>query len=172
MKKIYFSTLLLLLVLKGFSNPQNNNDSSSFYLKIALELKAAGRTADAESNFQKALRFDPADENVRIEYGSFLVDQHKFSPAIEQYNKVLAQNTTHPAALQKLIDVYFKLNNWNEVIRYGQKLDQNTSFKNLNYMIAKSYYETENYGQAEKYLVQQIKTTPNDAETIRLLGRV
>lgn len=172
MKQICLSILFLLLVLKGFSSPRDNSDSASYYLKMALQLKAAGRAADADENFQKAIRFNPADEKIRIEYGNFLADQRKYFPAAEQYDKVLTQNATNQDALEKLIDLNYKLNNWNGVIKYGQKLGQNTTVGNLNYMIGKSYYEVENYGQAQTYVEQQLKANPTDAEALRLLGKI
>ncbi len=55
---------------------------------------------------------------------------------------------------------------------YGNKLGDNGSIANLKFMLGKSYYELENYGQAEKLLSAEVSLKPTNVEAVSLLGRV
>ncbi len=159
-----------MVCLQGFSN--SSKDSVSFYLKQAQEFKDSRKIWDADKCFQKALQFDASDEQVRIAYGNYLVDQHKFFPAVEQYGKVLEKNINHPVAIQKMTDLSFTLRRWNDVIMYGTKLSTVNNASKVNYMMGKAHYENENYGQAEKFLAQEVSLNPKASEAVSLLGKV
>lgn len=161
-----------MAALTGFANTTASKDSAAFYLRKAQDLKQARKIWDADRCFQKAVQFDPADVNVRLEYGNYLVDQRKFFPAVEQYGKVLEKNMNHTVALQKLTEVSFTLRRWSDVIMYGNKLGANSNTAKLNYILGKSYYELENYGQAQKFLTLDVNANPTSVEAVSLLGKV
>jgi tetratricopeptide (TPR) repeat protein len=168
MKKIVFLSISSLITFSAFAFG-NSKDSASFYLKKAIILKDARKVWDAEKSFLKAIQFDPADANLRIEYGNHLIDQRKYFPAVEQFTKILEKNANHSIALQKLTDISYTLRRWNDVIKYASKLPANTP--KLNFMIGKSYYEIENYGLAEKFLTAEIATNTKNFDAVSLLGK-
>lgn len=172
MTKILIAAFSALISLSSFAHNNISKDSASFYLKKALDLKTARKIWDADKSFQKAIQFDPTDENLRIEYGNYLADQRKFVPAIEQYGKVLEKNVNSKLALQKLADVSFLLRRWSDVIMYGNKLGTNSGVAKMNYMLGKSYYEIENYGQAQKFLTLEVDANPTSVDAVSLLGKV
>ncbi|HEX8331698.1 MAG TPA: tetratricopeptide repeat protein [Segetibacter sp.] len=169
MKKFLFLSLSSLITLSAFST-EHSKDSASFYLTKAINLKDSRKVWDAEKSFLKAIQFDPADANLRVEYGNHLVEQRKYFPAFEQFSKILEKNTNHLVALQKLTEISFTLRRWNDVIKYSAKVPTGTP--KLNFMIGKSYYEIENYGQAEKFLTAEVAANPRSFDAVSLLGKV
>lgn len=170
MKKAFFAVFFIAYSVAGFSSI--SNDSASFYLNKAIELSKARKVWEADKSFQKAVQFDPSDFNTRIQYGNYLVEQRKYSFAVEQYAKVLELNINHLEALQKMTEVSFALHRWNDVVMYGNKLMQNGGSKEAKYMIGKSFYELENYGQSQKFLNETLAENPRKVEAVTLLGKV
>jgi tetratricopeptide (TPR) repeat protein len=172
MKKHLLLILTLTFTATAFANNNISKDSADFYLKKAQVLKETRKIWDADKSFQKAISFAPTDENVRIEYGNYLVEQRKYFAAVEQYAKILEKDLKNKNALQKLTEVSYTLHRWSDVVMYANKLGADTKIHKLNFMLGKSYYELENYGQAQKYLTMEVDSNPTSFEAVSLLGRV
>jgi tetratricopeptide (TPR) repeat protein len=170
MKKFTLSILLVGSSITGFCF--GNSDSSGFYVNKAIELSHNNKVWEADKTFQKAVSFNPSNNQVRIQYGSYLVEQRKFFPAVEQFAKVLETNINDVVALQKMTEVSFLLHRWNDVVMYGNKLIENGGGKDVKYAMGKSYYELENYGQAKKFLNQALAENPRQLQAVTLLGKV
>ncbi len=170
MKKVLFTTLFAGCTIAGFC--YNSSDSAAFYVKKAIELNKSRKVWEADKSFQKAVSFAPSDADVRIQYGDYLVEQRKFFPAVEQFAKVLEANINHPLALQRMTEVSFMLHRWKDVLMYGNKLANAGNATDLKYMMGKSYYELENYGQSQKFLNEALAENPRKLEAVTLLGKV
>lgn len=170
MKVLSLFTFFFTVATAAFSAV--DGDSATFYLKKAIELNQAHKAWEADKSFQKAVGFNPTSADIRIEYGNYLMDQRKYFPAVIQFAKVLESNITHQVALQKMTEINFSLHRWSEVILYGGKLANNGSVKDIKYMLGKSFYELENYGQAQRYLNAALAENPKKIEAVTLLGKV
>jgi tetratricopeptide (TPR) repeat protein len=174
MKKPFISlcTALSLFAATAFAN-NSNGDSSSFYLQRAKEFRDARKVWEAEKSYQKALSFNPDDESAHLELASYYCEQHKYFPAIEQYKSVLAKNPNQSQSLQKMTEIYFLMRRWEDVISYANKMLANRlTCDKLTYMLAKSYFEEEDYGKAKNYLLEDVSKPGADKESIELLGKV
>ena len=171
MKHFLFAALLTGSSLSAFSF-YNSTDSASFYFSKAKELSEAKKVWEADKSYQKAITFNPADDNIRLAYADYLVDNRKFFPAVEQVGKVLEKNLNNKVALQKMTDLSFQLRRWNDVILYGNKLTQTGGGEKVKFMLGKSYYEQENFGQAQKFLNDAFTENPKHTEAVTLLGKV
>jgi len=169
MKRFYIVAIIISSSFSAFSS--NNVDSASFYVTKAKELSKARKVWEADKTFQKAIQLGGGDE-ARLAYGDYLVEQRKFFNAVEQYGKVLESNINNDVALEKMTNVSFQLHRWNDVVMYGNKLLQTSNAKDVKYMIGKSYYELENYGQAQKYLTVALQENPTHLQSVTLLGKV
>lgn len=147
-------------------------DSATFYLGQARQLFTAKKYWEADKNFQKAITFNPANEEVRLAYADYLLEQRKHFAAVEQVSKILEKNLNHKAALSKMTELSFQLRRWNDVIIYGNKLMQNGSTDKLKFMMGKSYFEIENYGQSQKMLQAAVAENPANVAAVTLLGKV
>lgn len=163
-------TLTAIFVAAFLSGNCTNADSASFYLKKAMELNQSHKVWEADKNFQKAVEFNPTDFAARIEYGNYLLDQRKYFLATTQFIKILEKDINNTVALTKMTELNFQLSRWNDAIIYGSKLAE-TNAKGVKYMLGKSYYETENYGQAQRFLSQALIENPRDYKAVVLLGK-
>lgn len=170
MKKLFVAAAFLGFSVSGFSN--EIVDSASFYTTKAIELAKARKVWEADRNFQKALKFNPSSISTRLEYGNYLIEQRKSFAAVEQFGKVLESDINHVLALQKMTDLSFMLRRWNDVVMYGNKLLNKPGSRNIKYMLGKSFYELENYGQSQKYLREALSEEPTKLEVVTVLGKV
>lgn len=152
---------------------KNNSDSAGFYLSKAQESRNARKIWDAEKFYKKALEFNSNEEEIRLEFAQYYVEQRKYALALQQYNIIVEKNPQQKVAIVKQIELSFNMRKWADVIKFGEAAQvKNIVVEKLNYMIGKSYYEDENYGKARKFLTVQFKETPTHRETITLLGAV
>lgn len=173
------STLLLLvlscffLVVKAKADTLINVDSANFYLSKAKESKQARKVWDAEKFFQKAIEFDPNNESIKMEFANYYIEQRKYGLANQQYNIILQKNPSNVLATSKVIELSYNLKKWTDVIKNGEAaIAKNIKVEKVHFMVAKAYFEDENYGLARRYLTTQIGITPKDKATIELLGKV
>ena len=169
MKNIFLIVFFMANAALVFAS--GNVDSASYYLSKAKQLTQARKIWEADKNFQIALKFNSSDD-VRLAYGDYLLEQRKFFQAVDQYGKVLEGNINNLVALEKMVRVSYDLKRWNDVVIYGNKLLQSGTAKDLKYMIGKSYYELENYGQSQKYLTVSLQENPRHLPSVTLLGKV
>ncbi len=168
-----FSLLVLLTgtTLSSFAF-YTSVDSASFYFNKAKELSIARKVLEADKNFQKALVFNPASDDIRLAYADYLTNNRKLFPAVEQVGKVLEKNLNNTIALQKMTDLSFQLRRWNDVILYGNKLVQTGGGPKVLFMVGKSYFELENFGKAQRFLTDAFTEDPKHTESVTLLGKV
>lgn len=164
------------LLLSSFVNAAqsfSDGDSCTFYLQKAKESKEARKIWEAEKFFQKASGFGPENEAVKLEFANYYCEQRKYALASKLYVSVLEKAPAHAVAIQKMVDISFLLRKWDDVVAYADKATKNNvKVDKMYYIVGKSYYEQENYGQARTNLLLQVAQTPTDKETITLLGKV
>src|SRR5439155_26541064 len=76
-----------------------------------------------------------------------------------------------PIAVENLTNIFFWTRKWNEAILYASKMQQLKIGKTANYIIGRSHYEMENYGEAYQYLLAASKDEPANPEIPYLIGR-
>ncbi len=171
MKRFPLLLLAITSSLTGFSS-DINVDSANFYFKKAINFSSHQKVWEADKSFIKALKFNPENKEIRIEYGNYLVNQRKFFVAIEQFGKVLESDINDLTALQKMAEISLLLRRWNDVIIYSKKIYGQNKDGETAYMLAKSYYELENYGLAKQYLNETLLAEPTNITAVTLLGKV
>ena len=72
------------------------------------------------------------------------------------------------AVLRNLMTISFNMHKWDDAIQYAQKVSSNPSSA---YIIGRSQYELENYGEAVKQLTLAEKVDPRNAEIHYYLAR-
>ena len=169
----------LLFIFCSASNAKNtitysyNSDSAGFYLSKAQESRSARKIWDAEKYYKKALEFNSNEEEIRLDFALYYIEQRKYALALQQYSLIVAKNPNHVTAVTKQVELSFSMRKWVDVIKYGEEAQsKGIKIEKLNYMLGKSYYEDENYGKARKLLTEQFKETPTHRETVTLLGAV
>ena len=170
MKKIILLSSFVSIAFTGFCT--NNADSASFHVKQANELTQSHKFWDADKSYTKAVAFAPTNAQIRIEYGNFLMEQRKTNLAIVQFAKVLESDINNEVALQKMAEISFQFQRWSEAVAFGGRLVDKPNVKGIKYMLGKSYYEMENFGQAQRFLSAAVAENPKNIKAVTLLGKV
>ena len=71
----------------------------------------------------------------------------------------------------QLAELSLNLRQWADAVKYAQKLQQLKSEKPVSFVIAKSFYEQDNFGEALKYCERAFKEDPKRAEVPYIAGR-
>jgi len=160
------TTILICTLLVSFASAQT--DSAAYYHQKGLDEKKAGRYREAEKHFHKAIQLAPAKQESLIELGYVLIEQRRYREAREQFVKAEKQGSKDPAVIEQLANLSLNMRMWQDAIAYAQKMGK---AKGAHFIMAKSYYEMENYGEAIKYCELAFKDEPQRAEIPYIAAR-
>ncbi len=146
-------------------------DSADFYHQKGLEEKQARRFREAEKSFAKAVQFSPKKSESLVELGNSLVEQNRYLEAREQFLKAEPLDPNNLVVIDNLATLSYNTRKWADAVKYAQKAQQLKSTRQLQFIIAKSYYEQENYGESLKYCELAFKEEPRRAEIPYIAGR-
>jgi len=149
---------------------QSSDSAVYYYNRGEVEMQAR-RYREAEKNFNKSFQLDPKNLDNLIQLGNSLIEQRRYAEAREKYQKAEAIDPNNPQVIENLATLSFNARNWEEAIRYGQKMNQLKIGKGANFLIARSHYEMENYGEAVKYCQYAFKEDPKNAQIAYIAGR-
>ncbi|WP_207492891.1 tetratricopeptide repeat protein [Aridibaculum aurantiacum] len=164
-------SLLLVCCIFYSTTSLATADSSTYFLQKALHYQQTGKTREANLSIQQALAFTTNDVAIRLQYGSMLLEQKRYSAAKEQFKLVLQKDETNTVALMKICVASAALNHWSDVMEYGSKV-QETNDASVYYLLGKAYYYEEEYDLAQQILNKLVKKNPVHHEGLAMLARV
>jgi tetratricopeptide (TPR) repeat protein len=148
-----------------------NADSAAFYQQRGLTEQQARRFREAEKNFAKADQFAPNTAATLIEWGNALVAQNRYMEGREKFLLAEPKDPNNPVIIENLATLSVNVRKWADAVKYGQKMQQLKIGKPMNFVIAKSYYEMENYGEALKYCERAFHDDSTKAEVPYIAAR-
>ena len=146
-------------------------DSSSYYFQKGIEEKNARKFREAEKNFVKAHQQAPDNFDIIVELANSYVAQNRYAEAREKFLRADQLKSSDPLVTENLATLSFNLRKWEDAIKYAEKSQRLQPNKPVSYIIGKSYYEQENYGEAIKHLQNASKEEPARAEIPYFIGR-
>ena len=146
-------------------------DSAEYFFKQGLAQKSGGRTAQAYQSFEKALRLQPQRPAYLKEAGFAALELRKYEFARQHFEHLHTVDKNDTTPIIQLAQLHFSLRRWNKAIEYAQVMRQMNARGRANYILGKSYYEQENYGESYKYFQAAAKDEPRNAEIPYLIGR-
>jgi len=165
-------TLISILTLGLISNSiYSQTDSTVFYFSKGNTEKDARRFREAEKDYAKAAQFSPKDSKVLLAWGQSLVEQRRYVEAKEKFTGAYQADGKNPEAVMQLATLSLNTRQWNDAITYAKKMQELKIGNSANYVIAKSYYSLENYGECVKYCELAYKDDPKNAEVPYIAGR-
>jgi tetratricopeptide (TPR) repeat protein len=167
----YLLAILILIGTSAFAQVIPNNDSASFYVKLAQVDKQNGRRLDLLKKLDKAIAFQSTDANTLKELATLLADQRKYAPAMEHFKKATDLNPRDTALLRQALQLAYQLRQHEEVIRLAELTKKADPKAPVALYLGKVYYETEDYGKAIQYLTQAGKENSANAEVPYLLAK-
>ena len=145
-------------------------DSAAHYFNKGVEEKNARRYMVAYQQLQRAIQYKPDVAEYQKEAGLVALELRKYDQARVHFEQVYKLKNDDAAALEQLAKLNFNLRRFPQAIQYAEKMKQK-NINGYNFILGKSYYEEENYGEAYKYLQAAAKEDPNNAEIPYLIAR-
>ncbi len=166
------TVVLTLFSLAAISiSASAQTDHAEYYFNQGLAQKSTGHTAQAYESFEKALQLQPQRTAYLREAGFAALELRKYEFARQHFEHLHTVDNNDSISIIQLAQLHFLLRRWNEAIRYAEIMRQKQLGNRANYIIGKSYYEQENYGESYKYFQAAAKDEPNNAEIPYLIGR-
>jgi len=168
MKNFLFLCCASLSLQIAFSQ---STDSSDFFYQKGMEEKSKRLYMVAFNDFQRSIQYKGDNIDAQRELGLTAVELRKYENAKQAFLKVNESKKDDTTAIQNLAILYFWTRQWQQAAAYSIKARELHIGKNWNYIIGKSYYEQEDYGQAFKYLPLAAKEDSTNAEIPYLTAR-
>jgi tetratricopeptide (TPR) repeat protein len=146
-------------------------DSTDFYFKKGMAEKEARRFREAEKLFAKAAQFSPTDSKVQVAWGQSLLEQKRYMEAREKYKTAYQTDSKNAEVLENLAMLSVNTRQWNDAITYAKKMQEGKIGNSASFIIAKSFYELENYGECLKYCEAAFREDSTRAETPYIAAR-
>lgn len=165
MKNLLLATVL---ICSGNAFSQTNSDSANFYFNKGVEEKAARRMLVAHEAFDKAISFNPQHTEAYLANAQVLLDMRRTDKALQNFTKLHELQPGNKEAIRELMGLYFNYRQYDTAIAFAKKC---TDCADADRITGMSYYQQEDYAQAEKALLAAIKQNSNDAEANYTLAR-
>lgn len=165
MKNTLLVGITLLFAIPTFSL---HSDSAVFYFKKGMDEKTGGRYQVAATCFDKAIELNPNYIEAYIENGRVNKEMKRTDISKAHFIKAFELDKNNEAAIIELMEVYFNYRQFQEAVDIAKKC---RSCGDKDRIIAMSYYQMEDYGNAEKMLLGLVEKTPQDAEVTYTLAR-
>jgi tetratricopeptide (TPR) repeat protein len=167
MKNLLFISLLFLSVA-AFSQ---NADSAAYFFQKGNEAKQGRLYLVAAQQYKKSIQFDTSNINAQRELGNVSFEMRRYPEAILAFGEVIKKEPNDPVAVESLSSLYLWTRRWNDAIAMAKKMQQLKIGKNADYIIGKSYYELEDYGQAYTFLQAAAKQDSTNADIPYTIAR-
>lgn len=169
MKNLLLLFLIILVTHAAFA--QTAADSSNIFYKKGIEEEANRRYMVAFNNFQKSVDYKVDNEDAQKHLGLTALELRKYGNAEVAFLKVNELKKDDTTAVSNLANIYFWTHQWKQAEVFAKKSIELHAGKNWNYVLGKSYYQEEDYGNAFKYLQAAAKEDSTNAEIPYLIGR-
>jgi tetratricopeptide (TPR) repeat protein len=162
MKKLTFLVVAFIATM----NVQSKElyDSVQVLLKKAKIEQDAGRQKMALEYLQMAVAVNPSLVEAQKSLGLQALELRQFDLAKQSFQKVLESQPNDGIALENMQLISFNFRRWEDAVQFGKRLLALKKGKRVNFMIGKSLYELEDYGQCFKYLEAARGEEPLNAE--------
>ncbi len=145
-----------------------NTDSSNFYYSKAMTEKEAGRFLVASQYFAKSIQFDKTNKDAHLQDGYTHLAMKKTDKAISCFTALYELDSKNKTAIEELMGLYLSYRQYDKAIEFAEKC---TDCKGSQRLLGISYYQKEDYAQAEKFLANALQTDPDDIEVTYTMGR-
>jgi len=163
--KNFITFTLVTLTTAGFSQ---TGDSSTYFFQKGTEEQAARRYLTASNHYTKAIELNQNYTAAYVENGYVNLEMRRIDAAKQNFTKALELDPNNEAAIKELVTLYYSYRQFQKAIDFAAKCK---TCEDADRIIAMSYYQMEDYGKAEKVLLNLIKKNPNDAEMIYTTAR-
>jgi tetratricopeptide (TPR) repeat protein len=160
--------ILLFTVLGGSSTFAQNADSANFYYNKGVKENSERLFAVAAKDFEKAISFNDKFTEAYIENGKVNLAMRVITKAQQNFEKAYQLDPNNQEVISQLTTLSFNNHQFQKAIDFAGKCK---NCENASHVLGISYYSLEDYGKAEKYLLEAIAGNNNDAVAAYTLGQ-
>ncbi len=133
-----------------------------------MEEKAGRRYLVASQHFDKAILLNPNFIDAYVENGRVNKEMSRTDASKANFIKAFELDKDNEAAIVELMELYFNYRQFDKAVDIAKKCK---SCGDKDRIIAMSYFQMEDYGNAEKMLLTLVNKNPKDAEITYTLAR-
>lgn len=167
MLKILFSVALAGATVAAGAQ----SDSAAVYLQKATEEKAKGRTMESFKALEKAYGYNKKDTAITREMADALMALRRYPQARLKYQELESMGVANAGLYKSLMDLSFNMRQFDDAIKYAGLVKKYDAAQKVSYIIGKAHYDSENYGEAIKFLNEAMKEDAANAEAPYLIAR-
>ena len=165
MKIILSSLLVYCFAISSFA--QNSDSATYYYNKAKTEIEAK-HYAVASKLLDKAATENPSMVDAFLLNGKISMEMARTYEAGQYFNKAYALQPSNSTVIEQLMLFNFNSGQSQKAIALAQ---QCSNCAQVEKVLGMSYYKSEDYGKAEKYLTTAIQKNDKDAQVVYTLGR-
>ena len=145
-----------------------SGDSSSFYFARGMDAMKEKRYVSALQALEKATSINPKYTDAFIQCGFTNLEMKRIDPARFFFSKANELDPNNQIVIKEMTQLLYNSHQYNKAIEFAKKC---STCDNPERIMALSYYQIEDYVNAEKQLRMVLAKSPNDAEANYTLGR-
>jgi tetratricopeptide (TPR) repeat protein len=139
--------------------------------RIAQAYWSDGDIESCREHFLAELRLNPGDTDVIFDFGLFMLETGDIESAKEKFNRILELDPNFAAALFYLGEIAFSRRNFKEsVALFSRALQKDNTLAGPCYRLAQHALMKEQELKTRAYLVSEMETCPEDADTLVSMG--
>lgn len=165
MKSLFITISACLFTSVSFCQ---NADSAQYYYNKGIEENSARLFSIASKDLDKAIQFKPDFTDAYLANGRANLEMHRIAQASENFTKAYGLAPDNVEVIKELSSLYFNNRQFQKAIELAKKC---SSCDNADRILGMSYYNQEDYANAEKYLKEALSKNDHDAEAAYTLGR-
>ncbi len=165
--RTFLTTAILFFSFIAFAQ----TDSASYFLQKGLEEKGKGRLMESYKNLDKAYKYNKNDKLITTELAAALFELRRYPQAKEKYLQLEVMGDNSVSTLKQLMNISFNLRQYPDAIKYAHLVKKADGNEKTAFYIGKAHYESENYGDAIKFLNIAAQENAVNAEVPYMLAR-
>ncbi|HMA68448.1 MAG TPA: tetratricopeptide repeat protein [Candidatus Mcinerneyibacterium sp.] len=149
------------------------NDASKLFNE-GKNLFEQKKYQEAANKFVKASLADKKHVKSRIALAKSYMAMNKFQKAVAPLKEIINIEPNNETALELLIQTYYNLKNYTEVVNYGKKYKQiaknptNTAY----YLLGNSYYNLKSWAQSLNAYKKAVSLDGKDYKSLYKIGKI
>jgi tetratricopeptide (TPR) repeat protein len=141
--------------------------------KAAILYLKDGKIDEAVNLYNHYLLKDSTNAGMWYSLGRIYEMNKEEDEALSAYKKALQYSLNFMEAAERIMFIYRKQNNWNEIIEYFKPLQENyQDILFFRLMLAESFFHTKEYKKAKNLLLPLLKENDIPWQVYQLLGRI
>ncbi|MBC6489472.1 tetratricopeptide repeat protein [Flavihumibacter stibioxidans] len=160
MKQLILTVILSMSILMGFGQ----SDSLSYYLHKGEEAASGRQMQPAYQYYKHAVAIDASNTEALKGLADAAYETRSYIVARETYKKFHELQPKDTFTISRLAELNFNTRQWQDAIDMARKAKMLGFGERFDWLIARSFFQMEQYGSAVEYIERAWKRDSSDAQ--------